>query len=78
MDNTTKAIAYYAGVIIKNQGFMIQLLANLQQDRKNADSSFEYGKNMVDFGTKVVKSTKVSSLSSLSAESVMSALVPSG
>ena len=34
------------------------LLANLQQDRKNADSSFEYGKNMVDFGTKVVKSTK--------------------
>lgn len=58
MDNTTKAIAYYAGVIIKNQGFMIQLLANLQQDRKNANSSFEYGKNMVEFGTKVVKSTK--------------------
>ena len=53
-----KAITYYAGIIIKNQGLMIQMLSNLQQDRKTAESYQNYGKNMIEFGTKVSKSTK--------------------
>lgn len=58
MDNIAKVLDDYAGIIIANQGLMLQLLSPLQQDRETAESIYKYGKIMIEYGTKVSNNAK--------------------